>query len=70
METFLNIPLSSRKVIQFITFYLLGVILLLLTVKDMKITDSRETPTKVQSVPLAWEPPGNRIPVKLHTSSI
>ena len=27
----------------------------------MKITDSRETPTKVRSVPLAWEPPGNRI---------
>ena len=41
-----------------------------LTVKDMKITDSRETPTKVRSVPLAWEPPGNIIQVILHTSSI
>ena len=47
----------------------LGVILLKVTSKDMTITDSRDTPTKVQSVPLAWEPPGNRIQVKLHTSS-
>ena len=31
----------------------LGVILLKVTLKDMKITDSRETPTKVHSVPSA-----------------
>ena len=57
--------------VQFLISYLpAGVILLKVTLKDMKMTDSRETLTKVQSVPLAWEPPGNRIPIELHTSSI
>ena len=32
--------------------------------KYMKITDSRETPTRAQIVPLSWEPTGSTIPIK------
>ena len=58
---------DKNNSIQFITFYLPGHCRCdykLVKLKYMKITDSRETPTKVQIEPLAWEPPGSTIPIK------